>query len=208
MNGFVLSFSRFLILLLMVLPFTNAFSEDEFLKPEEAFKLSSVEVKTTAQSAKQLRVTWEIADKYYMYKSKISFYSDNKDIEVGEWQLPQGKIKNDDFFGKLEVFRKSVTATVPITTALSGDLQIMAKSQGCAEAGLCYPPLRQKVSFLLIFYLLNESMNNGCLFESNRIYYNDLLAFTRYVGKDLLKSLEIKAKGRNYNMIIIALIED
>ncbi|MBF0264003.1 MAG: protein-disulfide reductase DsbD [Gammaproteobacteria bacterium] len=149
MNWFTFSLNHLMIVLSVLMFSGNVHCEEEFLKPEEAFKLSSVKVLSVPGEEKLLQVKWKIADKYYLYKSKVSFYSNNEEIQVGELELPSGEIKNDEFFGRIEVYKKSLTALVRITTALSGDLSIMAKTQGCAEAGLCYPPLRQKISFSL-----------------------------------------------------------
>jgi len=138
-----------IMLFFLLINFNLSAAEEEFLPPEKAFALTDVKVVQDSAGDKLL-VRWEIADGYYMYKKKISFYSKDKNITVGEYQLPNGIIKNDDFFGKIEVFKHEVVATVPVSSNVYGtEFTIIAKSQGCAAAGLCYPPFRQDVNFTL-----------------------------------------------------------
>jgi len=107
-------------------------------------------VVTTGEAQPRLDVTWKIADGYYMYKNKVSFSTDNGDIVLGKPSLPKGKEKDDEFFGRIEIYKKQFTASVPVSSSLSEQaLVITAKSQGCAEAGICYPPFRQQVNFQL-----------------------------------------------------------
>jgi len=141
-------------------------AEDEFLMPDKAFALDHVEVKD-----KHLLVHWKIADNYYLYKNKISFYSDNKKIKVGQWILPDGELKNDEFFGEIEIYKKELTAQVPISSSIvNKKISITAKTQGCAEAGICYPPLRQQVNFSLTEQEItaeNKTKNQATSNENN-----------------------------------------
>ncbi|WP_399359413.1 protein-disulfide reductase DsbD [Thiohalophilus thiocyanatoxydans] len=117
----------------------NAVAEEELLEPDKAFAFEA-EVKDGAIQAR-----WDIADNYYMYRDKIRFEVDNPDIKLGEPELPEGKVKDDEFFGKVETFRGSVEVSVPIESG-SGPFELTAHSQGCADAGVCYPPHRQTVN--------------------------------------------------------------
>ena len=110
-------FSLSALLCLLLLMAGNAFAldeidglEDELLEPDKAFAIdiSSVDDST-------LQVTWDIADGYYMYRDRIRFSTDTPGMELGEPSLPAGKIKDDEFFGKIAVFRNQVTATIPVT---------------------------------------------------------------------------------------------
>jgi thiol:disulfide interchange protein DsbD len=120
--------------------------EDELLEPDKAFaiNISSVDDST-------LQVTWDIADGYYMYRDRIRFSTDTPGIELGEASLPAGKIKDDEFFGKIAVFRDQVSATIPVTRSGAGTstLQLKAVSQGCADIGVCYPPHTQQAMITL-----------------------------------------------------------
>ena len=100
--------------------------EDELLEPDKAFAIdiSSVDDST-------LQVTWDIADGYYMYRDRIRFSTDTPGMQLGEPSLPAGKIKDDEFFGKIAVFRNQVTATIPVTRSGEGSntLRLKAVSQ-------------------------------------------------------------------------------
>ena len=105
---------------------------DDYLEPEVAFKFSArmLDPQTVA-------VTYEIADKYYMYRERFKFKADG--ATLGAPQMPAGKIKFDDTFQKnVESYRKSVTITIPVRT--SGMFTLTVTGQGCADAGLCYAP--------------------------------------------------------------------
>ena len=64
--------------------------------------------------------------------------------------LPPGKVKEDQFFGKVETYRGEVVVRVPLAPApRASPLVLVADSQGCADAGVCYPATRQKVTLAL-----------------------------------------------------------
>jgi len=137
------------VLLTMLLSF-NAFAlfeEDEPLMPEEAFKLKAYAVEPNL-----IRAEWDVVEGYYLYKQKFKFSTDSKGITLGEPIYPKGKIKEDEFFGKVESFRNKVSIDIPITRAAnaSQDLNLKTVSQGCADIGICYPPQKQDVAFALI----------------------------------------------------------
>lgn len=117
-------------------------AEDDFLLPDQAFRISG-----QADGPDAILVRWDIADGYYMYQSKLGFQADTVGITTGSPSLPEAETKEDEFFGKVQVYRDAVEVRVPINRATgSGDLLTLeARSQGCADAGLCYPPHRQRV---------------------------------------------------------------
>ena len=123
------------------------FEEDEPLMPEVAFKLKAYAVEPNL-----IRAEWEVVDGYYLYKEKFKFSTDSKGITLGEPKYPKGKIKEDEFFGKVESFRNTVIIDIPITRAedASQDLNLKTVSQGCADIGICYPPQKQDIAFALI----------------------------------------------------------
>jgi thioredoxin:protein disulfide reductase len=120
----------------------TALAEDEFLMPDQAFRISG-----EADGPDAVRVRWEIADGYYMYQSKFGFQTDTVGISTGGPQMPAAQTKEDEFFGKVQVYRDSVEIRVPVTrsTGAGNFLTLEATSQGCADAGLCYPPHRQRL---------------------------------------------------------------
>lgn len=118
---------------------STAFAEEEFLKPAEAFVISA------SASGDSVRVKWDIAEGYYLYQSKFRFRSTNNNVTLSEPRLPAGVNKNDPIFGEIEIYRDQVEIEVPIhgESGLPDLLELEARSQGCADAGLCYPPQTQ-----------------------------------------------------------------
>jgi thiol:disulfide interchange protein DsbD len=117
--------------------------EDELLMPDEAFRFQLETV-----DAQTVRAIWDIADGYYLYRSKLSFVSDTDGIGLGEPRFPAGKVKKDEFFGEVETYRGRVVVEVPLDRGAGAPslLKLTANSQGCADIGVCYPPHRQSAS--------------------------------------------------------------
>jgi thiol:disulfide interchange protein DsbD len=105
---------------------------EDFLDPAVAFKFSArMEGQDTAV------VTYTIADGYYMYRERFKFTASG--AKLGEPQIPPGKVKYDQTFEKdVETYHGSVTIRIPVESGTAFTLK--ATSQGCADAGLCYPP--------------------------------------------------------------------
>jgi thiol:disulfide interchange protein DsbD len=117
-------------------------ADQEFLKPDEAFVISAA-----ANDRSAVRFNWQIADGYYMYQSKFRFLSDKPGVELGDPDLPPSITKDDPIFGKVETYRGEVSITLPLES-VPADAEILtlkARSQGCADAGICYPPHTQTV---------------------------------------------------------------
>jgi thiol:disulfide interchange protein DsbD len=128
-------------LLSLLLSFNLFAQEEELLEPDKAFALS-----VRAVDAGTIEARWDIAEGYYLYRSKFKLRSDTPGITLGEATFPEGKIKHDEFFGDVEIYRGSVTATIPVerTADAPATLALTATSQGCADLGVCYPPQRQR----------------------------------------------------------------
>ena len=140
-----------LLLLLAVLlaTFTAAAFDDpdsELLEPDRAFAFTA-----DAGEDSTINVSWDIAEGYYLYRDRIRFSTDTPGITLGDPTLPPGKIKDDEFFGRIAVYRGRVSATVPFTHTGEAPerLQLSAVSQGCADIGVCYPPHTQVASLEL-----------------------------------------------------------
>nr|WP_241664464.1 protein-disulfide reductase DsbD [Ningiella ruwaisensis] len=102
-----------------------------FLKVEEAFGFDY------EQRDGELVIKWDIADGYYLYKKQ--FQTATKDVSLGEPVYPAHETIEDEFFGLSDVFFEDMQITYPIIQAAQ-DGQVKLRFQGCAEAGLCYPP--------------------------------------------------------------------
>ena len=116
----------------------------EYLDPAVAFKPS-----VRAIDPSTLEVLFTIAPDYYLYRDKFRFAADG--VTLGTATVPKGKEKDDDTFGRVEVFYRQLAITVPVERMHSGplDFALRVTSQGCADAGLCYPPQTQTLTVAL-----------------------------------------------------------
>jgi len=112
-------------------------NETDFLAPDVAFRAGA------AVEGQHVRIRWVIADGYYLYKEKIEVQAESPDLVVGRPELPPGMMKTDPFLGRQEIYTQQVEARVPYSRGDFGahPLQIKVTYQGCAEGGLCYPPI-------------------------------------------------------------------
>ncbi|MEW8023492.1 MAG: protein-disulfide reductase DsbD [Candidatus Thiodiazotropha sp.] len=138
--------TMFLMLLVLSSLSMAAWNEEDLLLPDQAFQISG-----RTDGTEKLLVEWRIADGYYMYRDKIQFDSDTIGIEIGEPKLSQAKIKNDEFFGEVAVYRNKATAEIPIRRMQGSQetLLLKARSQGCADLGICFPPHMQEIRLAL-----------------------------------------------------------
>lgn len=118
----------------------------EFMDPEQAFQLSVVTATTEA-----IALHWQIAPGYYLYRDKLRFtLPDQPAIKLLTPQLPAGKTKADEFFGQMEIYETPFTASIPLQGAKPGNaLKLTVGYQGCAEAGICYPPMKKTLEVVL-----------------------------------------------------------
>ncbi|MDB4522290.1 protein-disulfide reductase DsbD, partial [Gammaproteobacteria bacterium] len=118
--------------------------EDEFLPPDEAFQLS---VKMVSDNKVALSVM--IAEGYYLYREKFAFESATEGISILPYELPAGDIKEDEFLGRTEVYHSSFAINLALSgQSADGKFQLVAKYQGCAEKGICYPPISKTIDLV------------------------------------------------------------
>ncbi|MCG5076416.1 protein-disulfide reductase DsbD [Paraburkholderia tagetis] len=132
------SLYAFLALVCCLLPFlfgaAPARADDDFLPPDQAFTFSASEEPGVVD------VHFKIADGYYMYRERFAFAMRNGTASLGDAQIPPGHVKFDTTFNKnVETYRNEITIRVPVKQA-SGAFDLAVTSQGCADAGICYPP--------------------------------------------------------------------
>jgi thiol:disulfide interchange protein DsbD len=107
---------------------------DDFLDPSVAFRFSADE------QPREVDVHFKIADGYYLYRERFQFAVKSGTATLGTAQLPAGHVKFDPTFQKnVETYRGDLTVRVPVQAA-SGPFELAVTSQGCADAGICYPP--------------------------------------------------------------------
>lgn len=147
-------FKRLLIVLCLLLPTLAA--AQELLDPEQAYKFSA-----QALDAQTIEVRFDIAEGYYLYKDKFKFHAEPATVKLGAPQLPAGKIKEDEFFGKVETFRNALVFRLPVAAAESGVFELAVTSQGCADLGVCYPPTTQSTHITLASMSLPASGGIG-----------------------------------------------
>ncbi|MBK4734965.1 protein-disulfide reductase DsbD [Noviherbaspirillum pedocola] len=120
-----------LMLAWLVAPLTQA--ADGFLDPQDAFKVSAAMV-----DASTLEVRYVAAEGYYLYRERFGIRAE--DASLGAPVIPPGQIKFDETFQKdEETYRNTVAIRIPVQA--TGPFTLKATYQGCADAGLCYPPM-------------------------------------------------------------------
>jgi thioredoxin:protein disulfide reductase len=121
-------------------------NEGEFLPPDQAFRLFA-----QAQGPDRIVLTWEIADGYYLYRNRLKVATDAA-VKLGELVLPVGQSKTDEYFGTQQVYHSELRAVLPVVRSganASLTVPVRVIYQGCADAGLCYPPITKVVSISL-----------------------------------------------------------
>jgi thiol:disulfide interchange protein DsbD len=133
-----------LAFLLIAMPFiASAIQNDELLRPEQAFQL------TAKIEGNSLIAEYDIALGYYMYRKRFKFDIETEGASFANPIMPKGKVKQDEFFGEVETYRDSLRIELPfLVDGLINDsslitLRVKATGQGCADIGICYPPLDQ-----------------------------------------------------------------
>jgi thiol:disulfide interchange protein DsbD len=142
--------SLWILAALVATPLRAQVVDSEFLPPSEAFKVEAV-----AEGADRVRVDFLVTPGYYLYRHRMSFAVDTAAGPVaatlGAVDIPAGEWKEDEFFGRQQVFHESMSVSVPVSRAPGGalELPLVVGLQGCAEAGLCYPPEKRRFKVML-----------------------------------------------------------
>ncbi len=107
----------------------------DFLPVDQAFELQPLESRDG-----KLTVGWRIAKDYYLYRHRLKFsLVSPAGATLGEPSLPAGEKHMDEHFGETEVYRDLLEVSFPAPAA-NTPVQLKVVYQGCADAGLCYPP--------------------------------------------------------------------
>jgi thioredoxin:protein disulfide reductase len=121
-------------------------AQSKFLPADQVFHVGA-----TAAGADAIRLDWWIRDGYYLYRSRLKVSTGNG-AALGALRLPAGQIKMDPYFGREEIYRNAVSGTVPVPGGTAGQartLSLQVTYQGCADAGLCYPPITKTLAVAL-----------------------------------------------------------
>jgi thiol:disulfide interchange protein DsbD len=123
----------------------QAWAQGVPLSPDKAFRFTA-----RALSPETIETRFSIADGYYLYRDRIHISVEPAGAKVTVPALPAGKIKEDQFFGRVETYRGSVGVNLLLKDLLPGQkVVVVAESQGCADVGICYPPQVQRVPVVL-----------------------------------------------------------
>lgn len=115
----------------------TAFAQDnEILRPQEAYRYAVFD------TGDAIEIDWLVEDGYYLYRNKMSYASGTETIALKAFDLPQGEHHEDEFFGVQQIYRDRFFVSIPHTelSASPETLDLVIKSQGCADIGICYPP--------------------------------------------------------------------
>ena len=115
----------------------------DLLGPEEAFRISVQLIEPGL-----IEVRYRIAEGYYLYRDKFSFGMQPGPERLQRPKLPRGVVHQDEFFGTVETYRGEIVLRLPLSTPLRAGATLKAVSQGCADAGICYPPQTHSVDIL------------------------------------------------------------
>ena len=129
---------KFIFLLLFA--FINfAYANEELLPGDEAFRFKAQLVND------EIHLNWDIAKGYYLYKEKIKIASEQSE-ELGVIKMPEAQVIDDEFFGKIGTYRNATSAIIPILDGKSQSVILNVSYQGCADIGVCYPPISKNVA--------------------------------------------------------------
>ncbi len=133
---------------------------NEILDPDVAFQ-----VHADVSSSNTIVLGWEIEPGYYLYKNKFSVASENPALMLGNLDLPQGKQKEDEAFGKVEVYYGNNSTSIPfqIKDAILKDVNLNIAYQGCKEDAVCYPPIKKTLTVSVPSSFASLSINNASI---------------------------------------------
>jgi thiol:disulfide interchange protein DsbD len=112
----------------------------EFLPPDKAFKMSVTNI-----GEKKILIDWQIEKGYYLYMGMFEFSTDQENVKITKAQMPDGTKKVDEFFGNVDVYYNSTSAELTFDK-INKNTNLIVTYQGCADAGLCYPPIKKIIS--------------------------------------------------------------
>ena len=119
--------------------FAQAQAQEDLLPVEQAFKLSA-----RVNAPGTIALHWDIAQDYYLYRSRIKAKTAQAGLTLGTLSLPSGEKKHDEFLGDVEVYHHAIDTTLPFTLADAGAKAIAftLTVQGCHQTDpkICYPP--------------------------------------------------------------------
>ena len=116
--------------------------EDELLPADQAFRFFA-----TVKDANTLTVRWEIAKGYYLYRDKLRLKSASDPVKIGPLRLPPSEPYHDESFGDIRIYHDTIELDVPLIRSNPDAMSFTLKAayQGCADRGVCYPPMKKSL---------------------------------------------------------------
>ena len=111
---------------------------DDLLQPEDAFRTTA-----TLVAPNRIEIRYDTAPGYYLYRDRLTYVLEPATAKLGKPNLPAGKVKKDEFFGRQIVYRNKTVVNLPVKSDGATPLTLTADLQGCADLGVCYPPVRR-----------------------------------------------------------------
>ena len=134
--------------------------DEEILDPEVAFTIDP-----TAIENGSIALKWNVHEGYFLYRDRFSFKLISPDnATIGEADVSRGKIKQDEFFGEVEVIRNTATANIPITLPENvSNATLKVGYQGCADVGICFPPIYKEINLVEIVAVARSQSDAGVI---------------------------------------------
>ena len=149
----------------------------KFISPDQAFKIQLQEL-----NSRQIRISWDIEDGYYLYMGMFSFtLDDDSHNSINKISMPAGQKKVDEFFGEVDIYKKYVGVDIYFEKDIN-NLNLKVNYQGCAEAGLCYPPIKK------VFHL-NKTSSDENFFQKTSLNLDQLSISKQLYEKSLVVNI-------------------
>jgi thiol:disulfide interchange protein DsbD len=136
MHKFLIHIRSLLLLSLLAVASTAVAQDDKPQRPEDVYRYVAID------TGDAIEIDWAIEDGYYLYRGKLGFESATGAVVLGDAYLPEGLEHEDEYFGKQQIYRGSFYVSIPYD--VDGErpeaIELVIKSQGCWDGGLCYPP--------------------------------------------------------------------
>jgi len=128
--------SRLLLVATLVAPTLSFAADDQPPRPEEVFRYVAFD------AGDAIEIDWAVDDGFYMYQSAFGFESADPAIVLGEPELPEGKVYNDEFLGEQVIYRGNFFVRIPYTVdgEKPASFMLTMNSRGCTDDGFCYMP--------------------------------------------------------------------
>jgi thiol:disulfide interchange protein DsbD len=119
----------------------SAWAAEQFLDPVAAFGLSA-----RAIDAQHIELHFDVAPGYHLYRDKLQVQAQPAGIALGALEVPRGQVQFDPTFQKdVELFKEPMVMVVPLLQAPTSPFKLVVGNQGCADKGLCYPPMERAI---------------------------------------------------------------